>query len=256
LPMDESHDIQPDSGPDLLEKIRSRTPARVLVDHAGPAYLTSTQLELRAAHAAARDAVRSELELERDLGADFVRAWNLFEVSTLAGSKDQYLLRPDLGRQLSETGKRNIRARCLEEADLQIVIGDGLSVTAVSTQAPRLLPLIVTAGKKRGWRTGQPFVVRHCRVGVMNDIGELLHPRVVVLLIGERPGLATAESLSAYMGFEPRNGHSDANRNLISNIHRRGVPAEIAAARIIALADQMIVRKVSGVSLKENLVIG
>lgn len=245
-------DLQP-TWPDLIEKIRARTPARVLVDRAGAAYRTPMQLELRHAHAAARDAVRTELDLERDLGAGLVEEWNLFEVFTLAQSKDEYLLRPDLGRRLSEAGKRQVLARCPEEPDLQIVIGDGLSVTAVSIQAPRLLPLILNAAQKRKWKSGQPFAVRYCRVGAMNDIGELLRPKVVVLLIGERPGLATAESLSAYMSYRPKDGDHDANRNLISNIHQRGVGVEAAANRIINFAALMMEAKQSGVSLKEEI---
>src|SRR5947207_5049398 len=163
---------------DLIEKIRQRTPARVLVDRAGASYRTFTQLELRQAHAAARDAVRTELNLEHDLGTEAVGQWDLFEVSTMAKSKDEYLLRPDLGRRLSEHARRQLQAHCPEEADLQIVIGDGLSVTAVATQVPHLLPLIMGQAQKRGWKTGRPFAVRYCRVGVINEIGELMHPSV------------------------------------------------------------------------------
>src|SRR5437868_2599046 len=166
--------------PALIEKIRARTPARILVDRSGPAYLTPTQLELRRAHAAARDAVRAELDLVRDLGEDFVREWKLFEVSTLAKSKDEYLLRPDLGRRLNNPA-RDPLARCPLNPDLQIVVGDGLSVTAVSANVPQLLPMIVAGARGSGWKIGQPFVIRHCRVGVMNEIGELLNPKVVVL---------------------------------------------------------------------------
>jgi ethanolamine ammonia-lyase small subunit len=248
----EDHLTQP-GAPNFLARIRARTPARVLTDRAGAGYRTATQLDLRLAHAAARDAVRSELDLERDLGAEFVRAWKLFAVTTQAKSKDEYLLRPDLGRRFSQDAERTIQARCPREADLQVVIGDGLSVTAVSAQVPRLLPLIAQAAERRGWKLGQPFVVRYCRVGLMNHVGELLSPRVVALLIGERPGLATAESLSAYMAFRPRSGHHDAQRNLISNIHARGVPAEAAAERIINLAAHMMSRQTSGVDLKEEL---
>lgn len=239
--------------PDVIARIRARTPARVLTDRAGAGYRTATHLDLRLAHAAARDAVRSELDLERDLGAEFVRAWKLFAVTTQAKSKDEYLLRPDLGRCFSKDAERTIQARCPREADLQVVIGDGLSVTAVSAQVPRLLPLIAQAAERRDWKLGQPFVVRYCRVGLMNHVGELLSPRVVALLIGERPGLATAESLSAYMAFRPRSGHHDAQRNLISNIHARGVPAEAAAERLINLAAHMMSRQTSGVDLKEEL---
>jgi ethanolamine ammonia-lyase small subunit len=239
--------------PATLEKIRARTPARVLVERAGAAYRTETQLELREAHAAARDAVRTVFDLERDLGAEFVQRWKLFAVSTMAATKDEYLLRPDLGRQLNEDGRNLVQQRCPPHSDLQIVIGDGLSVTAVRTQVPQLLPLIVEKARAKSWVLGQAFAVWHCRVGVMNAVGELLRSKVVVLLIGERPGLATAESLSAYMAFQPNAGHNDSQRNLISNIHARGVSVEAAAERIVDLAGQMILRQISGVQLKEEL---
>ena len=239
--------------PELIERIRARTPARVLAGRTGAAYRTATQLELRQAHAAARDAVRAELDLEQDLGPGFVQQWKLFAVSTMAASKDEYLQRPDLGRRLDDGARAQLAARCAPQADLQIVIGDGLSVTAVSTQAPLLLPLIAEKVRSLGWKLGQPFAVHYCRVGIMNDVGELLKPQVVVLLIGERPGLATAESLSAYMAFQPRAGHNDSNRNLISNIHARGVGSETAASRIVGLAEQMMRRQTSGVELKEEL---
>lgn len=245
--------LKPGGWPALLEKIRARTPARVLVERAGAAYRTATQLELREAHAAARDAVRTEFDLERDLGAEFAKEWKLFAVSTMAATKDEYLLRPDLGRQLGQEARSVVNKNCAAGADLQIVIGDGLSVTAVHAQAPRLLPLIAEKARARGWSLGQAFAIRYCRVGVMNVVGEILRPRVVVLLIGERPGLATAESLSAYMAYEPAAGHSDANRNLISNIHERGVSVAAAATRIVELAAQMMSRKISGVGLKEQL---
>lgn len=239
------------SGPDLLEKIRARTPARVLVDRAGAAYRSPTQLELRQAHAAARDAVRTEFDLQTDLGAEFVASWKLIEVATFATSKDEYLLRPDLGRRLSAAARRSL-AGFPKEADLQVVIGDGLSVTAVVTQVPQLLPLILEQSRSRRWSFGQPFAVHYCRVGVMNDIGELLNPKVIVVLIGERPGLATAESLSAYMAYKPNASHTDADRNLISNIHARGVSCSAAATRIINLAEQMMRSQISGVQIRES----
>src|SRR5205085_5669628 len=128
---------------------------------------------------------------------------------------------------------------CPPGADLQIVVGDGLSAAAVRAQVPALLPLLAEGARQRGWGVGRPFFIRYCRVGVLNDVGELLSPAVVVLLIGERPGLATAESLSAYLAYRPRPGHTDAMRNLISNIHARGVPPEAAAPRLLALVEKM-----------------
>src|SRR5262249_43781956 len=156
-----------------------------------------------------------------DLGAELVGRFDIFLVRTQAASKDEFLLRPDRGRQLDDGGRAEIARRCPSGVDLQVIIGDGLSATAVLTQAPGLLPLLAEGARVRGWSFGHPFVVRHCRVGLLNDVGELLHPSVAVVLIGERPGLATAESLSAYMAYSPRPGHTDAQRNVISNIHSR-----------------------------------
>ena len=238
--------------PEIVRKIRARTPARLLVGSAGAAYRTDTQLELREAHAAARDAGRAELDLETTFGAAFVKQWGLFDVCTQAAVKDVFLLRPDLGRRLGDAASMELRSHCSSGNDLQIAIGDGLSVSAISVQVPPLLPLIQAGAQARGWTVGQTFVIRHCRVGILNEIGELLSPKVAVLLIGERPGLATSESSSAYMAYRPRQTHSDADRNLISNIHARGTNPEVAAVRILNLAAQMMQLGRSGYSLRER----
>src|SRR5258706_10855924 len=143
---------------DIVKKVRAQTPARLLAGRSGAAYRTNTQLDLREAHAAARDAVRAELNLCTDLGDDFARKWNLFEVCSRAASKDEYLLRPDLGRRLNDESRAEVSRRCLTRCDLQIVIGDGLSVTAVAAQVPCLLPLLCEGAKARGWSVGSTFV--------------------------------------------------------------------------------------------------
>jgi len=237
---------------DIVKKVRAQTPARLLAGRSGAAYRTNTQLELREAHAAARDAVRAELNLLTNLGDNFVRKWNLFAVCSQATTKDEYLLRPDLGRHLNEKSRAEVSRRCTTGHDLQIVIGDGLSVTAVALQVPRLLPLLYERAKTRGWSLGEIFVIRHCRVGILNEVGELLQFKVAVLLIGERPGLATSESLSAYMAYRPKSSDTDANRNLISNIHARGVSVEQAAERILNLAASMMTNEKSGYELREG----
>lgn len=241
--------------PDFVRQVRSRTPARLLNGRAGAAYRTETQLELREAHAAARDAVRAEMDITAIFGADFLKRWNLFEVTTQAATKDEYLLRPDLGRHFPESARAEIQRRCPKQADLQIAIGDGLSVSAIAAQVPALLPLLYQQAVSRGWNGGQSFAIRHCRVGILNEIGELLDPKVVVLLIGERPGLATAESLSAYMAYRPNPTHTDANRNLISNIHSRGLSHAEAAERILHLAEQMTAARLSGSNLSAKLTV-
>jgi ethanolamine ammonia-lyase small subunit len=236
----------------LLQKIQNPTPARILVGSAGPAYRTATWLQLRSDHAAAMDAVWADLDLARDFPAEFVQERKLFTVQTLATNKQQYLLRPDLGRRLSAAARDELQRRCTVGHDLQFVIGDGLSAAAVRQQVPELLPRLEQEAQRRELTCGQSFIVRFCRVGVMNDVGELLDPGVVILLIGERPGLATADSLSAYLAYRPRQGHTDAQRNLISNIHARGIDCSSAAVRILNLAESILRRQQSGVHIKES----
>jgi ethanolamine ammonia-lyase small subunit len=241
--------LSPDSPaqwPEIVRRVRAQTPARLLAGRAGAAYRTQTQIELRSAHAAARDAVRAELDLARDFGIDFITRWELFEVSTRAASKGEYLLRPELGRSFSAQARTELLSRAARDQDLVIAIGDGLSVAAVSRQAPPLIERLYQRASERGWKLGSPFVIRHCRVGILNEIGELLSPKVAVLLIGERPGLATAESLSAYLAYRPQKNHTDANRSLISNIHWRGIHTEDAALRIANLAGKMMQMRMSG----------
>src|ERR1035438_1881745 len=132
------HDASEIDLSEIIKKVRAQTPARLLAGRSGAAYRTNTQLELREAHAAARDAVRAELNLSTDLGEDFVRKWNLFEVCSQAVTKDEYLLRPDLGRHFNAASRATVSKRSNTERDLQIVIGDGLSATAIAKQVPQL----------------------------------------------------------------------------------------------------------------------
>ncbi|HEX4075786.1 MAG TPA: ethanolamine ammonia-lyase subunit EutC [Candidatus Acidoferrales bacterium] len=249
---DDNNPLAPSDLPEIVKKIRARTPARLLAGRAGAAYRTNTQIDLREAHAAARDAVREEFDPTAAFGADFAKQWNLLELRTQAASKDQYLLHPDLGRAFDRASREKLRNDCPHEADLQIAIGDGLSVPAVAAQVPPLLPPLDRGAKERGWKIGRAFAIRYCRVGILNEIGELLAPKVVILLIGERPGLATVESLSAYMAYRPSASHTDANRNLISNIHARGVSPQQAAARILDLAARMMALEISGYTIRED----
>jgi len=237
---------------ELERKVRGQTPARLMEGRVGSSYRTSTQLQLRADHAAARDAVQTELDLSAHLGTEFVERWGVFEVSTQAATKAEYLLHPELGRRLSDAARDVLEERCPRQCELQIVIGDGLSVRAIGAQVPALLPLLMQGAETRGWRAGQVFAIRHCRVGLMNELGEVLDPAVVVMLVGERPGLAIAESLSAYMGYRPRSGDSDAQRNLVSNIHAKGLGSREASERILRLVETMLREKRSGVALNQD----
>ncbi len=237
---------------ELQALVQSVTPARLLKGRVGPGYRTHTQLELRRDHAAAQDAVLSEFQMKQDFPADLIARLVLFEVQTQARSKSEYLLRPDLGRRLGPDAEQTLKTRCRTGAELQILIGDGLSAAATRTQAPALLSELFKSATTQGWHLGQPFCVRYCRVGVLNEVGRILGPKVAVLLIGERPGLATAESLSAYLAFDPHPGQTDAHRNLVSNIHSRGISVKEAANRILSLASQIRDCQMSGPTIKER----
>lgn len=240
-----------DGLPEPVCRALARTPARLLVGRTGPAYPTSVWLRLRADHAAARDAVLKSVNFSSDLGG-LAATTGLYEVATLSADREDFIARPVLGRSLSPESREAVASRTAMGSDIQVATGDGLSSMAVTAHLPVLLPLLASASAARGWTWGTPFFIRQCRVGVMNDIGEILKPKILVLLIGERPGLATAESLSAYMAYRPRPGHTDADRNLISNIHSRGVSVEEAAWRIIRLAERMMALELSGVAVKET----
>ena len=241
-----------ESLPQVVRQALARTPARLFVGRAGTGYPTATALKLRADHAAARDAVYQEVDLDRDFGPERISRYGLFTTLTQAHTRTEYLKRPDRGRLFDLTSQERISAECPPEAELQIVLGDGLSAAAVSRHGARLLDILSARARDRSWKLGKPFLIRFCRVGILNEIGRLLHPQVVVLLIGERPGLVQSESLSAYLTYEPQPGHTDAQRNLISNIHPQGVNVDDAANRILNLAAQMREAQSSGVLIKED----
>lgn len=230
------------------------TPARIRTGRAGTSYPTSLMLQLRADHASARDAVYSTVDY--DAGALAETVVDPVHLASAAGNRDRYLVRPDLGRMLSTDSRHVLDSQGTKDCDLQIVLGDGLSGTAVSSQVPLVLPGIVAGAHARGWTCGRVVTVENCRVGVLNDIGRILGSGVVVLLIGERPGLRAADSLSAYMAWRPGPGNTDADRNLVANIHSRGVPPAEAVTRILDLASQMQTSRYSGIAIKENLAIG
>ena len=237
----------------MLAAIRGRTPARLMLARQGGSYTTRVQVGLRQDHAAAMDAVWREVVPQADWGAAFCTQWQILETTSAAATKEEYVRRPDLGRIFSAAAAADVAAGGLAGADLQIVVGDGLSASAAVRQVPVLLPLVAELAQAQRWSLGRPIFVRYCRVGILNAIGELLKPRVVVLLIGERPGLQTAESLSAYLAFRPTTGHTDAQRNVVSNIHATGTPPARAAERIVALAAEMMRCSTSGPAVKEQI---
>lgn len=233
---------QPESLPALI----ASTTARIGVGRAGPHYNTFSLLLFQGDHAVTQDA------LMRDVDQKLLDDLGLFTVETnITGGKQEYLLRPDLGRQLSPAAKKTIQEKCVKSPNIQLVVGDGLSAAAVEANAREMFPVIQQGAKSAGLSLGTPFFIKHCRVGVLNDIGDLIKPDVVILLIGERPGLGRAESLSAYMAFRPKGGDSDADRDVVCNIFNNGGtnPLE-GAAYTIQIAQKMMKHQASGVKLK------
>lgn len=238
--------VQSPADPEGLRALIASTTARIGVGRAGPRYNTASLLLFQGDHAVTQDA------LYRDVDPKLLSELGLFTVETrITGGKQEYLLRPDLGRQLSDEAKRTIRERCIKNPTLQVVVGDGLSAAAIEANLRQILPVIKQGAQAAGLSLGTPFFIKHCRVGVMNDIGELLQPEVLILLIGERPGLGRAESMSAYMAYRPKAGDTDADRDVICNIFDGGGanPLE-AGAFAVQLAQKMRKHQASGVKLK------
>jgi ethanolamine ammonia-lyase small subunit len=232
------------------------TTARLFLDGPGTSYSTADLLKLRADHAAARDAVYASVEIDDPGLAPLVERHGLFAARSLATSLGEYLARPSLGRILDDKSRDAVGQLCPTNIDIQIVIGDGLSPRAVAKHGPPVLELLTATAQHQGWSVGRPFFISRCRVGVMNDIGDLIQPVIVVLLIGERPGLATAESMSAYLGYRPQRGHTDADRNLVCNIHDNGVRDDEAVERVLELCKQLRAHGGGGFGVKEVLPTG
>lgn len=224
--------------------LKKNAPCRLGIGKAGARYKTDPQLQFRAAHSAAQDAVFS------DVDEDFVRSQDLFIVQTQCENKDVYLTRPDLGRKLNEEGAKTVAEKCKKNPTVQIYVSDGLSSAAVAANIPDLLPAIMQGLQSMHIDVGTPFFVKYGRVGVMDQISEITGAEVTCTLIGERPGLITAESMSAYIAYKATVGMPEARRTVVSNIHKNGtIPAE-AGAHIADIIKLMLEKKASGTDLK------
>ncbi len=242
------HAMQVDNprDPSGLRNLMASTSARLGVGRAGPRPRTSTVLLFQADHGVTQDAIYGVV-------SDEVKdAFNLFTVRSKATDRQEFLLRPDLGRLLSDDARKTIAEKCVKSPDVQICVADGLSAAAIDNNLRDIYPVIESGLKSAGLSVGTPFFIENGRVGLMNDINSVIKAKVVVLLIGERPGLGIADAMSAYMGYDPQPGKSDADRDLICMITTHGGtnPLE-AGAYIVEFIKRMIQYSASGIKLRE-----
>jgi ethanolamine ammonia-lyase small subunit len=224
--------------------IKEFTPARIGVWRAGPRYNTFSMLRFRADHATAQDAVFT------DVPEDVLKRNNFLCGQSMCENRDEFITRPDLGRKLNEETKALFKKDLPQNAKVLLMAGDGLSSAAIEANAADIIPAIKQGLKQHGIEIGTIPFVKYCRVGAMDEVGPLTGAEVVCLLIGERPGLVTAESMSAYMAYKPSPDKPEAWRTVVSNINRGGTPPAEAGAHIAGILKKILDAKVSGVDLK------
>jgi ethanolamine ammonia-lyase small subunit len=233
--------------------LRSLTPARVALGRSGASLPTRALLDFTLDHARARDAVHAVFDAPRLVADLCALGLVVTEANSRAVDRGDYLRRPDLGRRLDAGSAESLARSASEPCQLALVIGDGLSAAAVHAHAAalvtHLLPLLAADD---GVAIGHVVVASGVRVALGDEIGAILGARMVVTLIGERPGLSAPDSLGAYLTFAPKPGRTDAERNCVSNIHKAGLSYDEAAFKIAWLVREGLARGVSGVALKDE----
>ncbi|WKJ89496.1 ethanolamine ammonia-lyase subunit EutC [Methylomonas montana] len=239
---------------DSWYNLRRFTQARIAQGRVGCGLPTAALLDFQLAHAAARDAVHQPWDV-----AGFAERVERLGLETLilatpVASRQQYLQRPDRGRCLAESSRQLLETRCTQAVDVALIVSNGLSSTALDRHGLALLEAVVAAYRSSSLTLGPICLVANARVALADQIGALLKARLVVIIVGERPGLSAADSLGAYLTYAPKIGNTDAERNCISNIRPPdGLSYPAAAAKLAYLGNQALMRGVSGVMLKDDM---
>ena len=231
-------------------ELRALTAARIALPRAGASLATAPQLDLRLAHARARDAVHASLDAARLVAELAPLGLPVLTVASAAADRQHYLMRPDLGRRLAGDAEVRLAAYAVSGHDVVVVIADGLSARAVEMHARPLLEAALP--RLAGWRIAPLVVVRQGRVAIGDEIANALRADIAVVLIGERPGLSAPDSMGAYLTFKPTPQTTDAERNCISNIRPEGLAYADAAITLVHLLRAMRARQISGVRLKDD----
>ncbi len=239
--------------PQSLAYLRDLTPARVALGRSGASLPTRALLEFTLDHARARDAVHAAFDVPALVAGLGDLGFQAQSAASRAGSRKDYLRRPDLGRKLDQASLQRLTACGGSDAgDVSIVIGDGLSPTAIHAHAIPLLRHLVPRLAAERIKIGHAVVASGARVALGDEIGASLGARMLVMLIGERPGLSAPDSMGAYLTFAPKVGLTDADRNCVSNIHREGLSYDEAAFKIAWLIREGLARQLTGVALKDE----
>lgn len=232
------------SNPLALRAMERATTARVGIGRAGERLTTKALLSLRADHAMAKDAVLKEVD------ASLLEELNLPVVQSKAEEINEHLTRPDLGRQLSDEAVDYIKSNCIQNPQIEIYVSDGLSNSAVENNIPDLLPILMDGLKDAGIKVGTPIFVKYGRVGTGDAVCEAMNAEMVCVLLGERPGLAASDSMSAYITYGAYVGIPESKRTVVSNIHKNGIQPVEAGAYLVDLLQTILREKKSGVDLQ------
>lgn len=237
--------------PDPWNRFRQYTSARIALGRSGGSLPTAEWLKFKLAHARARDAVYHEFELNRLREEIKALGIETLAVESEASSRGTYLQRPDLGRRLN-AASREVLKSSTKAFDLAVIISDGLSAMAVHRHTVPLLKSLLRLLHKDNWNLAPILIVPFGRVALQDEIGALLQADIALILLGERPGLGSPDSLGAYLVYQPQAGNTDAQRNCVSNIHHEGLAPSVAADTVYYLLSQARARKLSGIQLKDD----
>jgi ethanolamine ammonia-lyase small subunit len=242
---------------DPWQHLRRYTQARIAQGRAGGSLPTAALLEFQLAHAAARDAVLQNWDV--DGFAERIKASGLQPVclQTPVADRTQYLQRPDKGRCLEVASRQYLQVSRQVEADVVLIMSNGLSSTAINTHGLALVTAITAALREKALSFESIYLVPNARVALSDEIGGLLHARLALMIIGERPGLSAADSLGVYLTYAPQSGNTDAERNCISNIRPpEGLFYQAAALKLTYLCTEALRLGYSGVALKDDMPAG
>jgi ethanolamine ammonia-lyase small subunit len=228
--------------PNLVEELVAHTPSRIAVGRAGTRFRTKDTLAMRAGHAIAKDAVYS------DLSQEFVDSLNCIQLHSQNSDREDYLLYPNKGRRLNDESLAKLKAEGTQNVDVQVIVADGLAAWATERNVPEMLGVLTRELESAGFSYGHPIFVKFGRVGVQDHIGVTLNARATVILLGERPGLGTGDSLSAYIAYGPKLDQDNAEKNCISNIRQLGFKPPEAAVEIVQTLKRIFTAGKGGVA--------